>query len=285
MFTVSNLGMFGVRFQADQLPAGRDPRGRLVARTGSLSARRSSSARVTLTLRCDHRAVYGAEAARFLARLCELLESRSRSPSDAAIEFRDAIRTRSTRSSRATSGDPLRRGRRGRRRRVRGHAGPVREVRPAAGVRHADLGARDDGRRVRRGGHRDAPGARDHVRRLPRALDGQPHQPGDEVLVPDRGAGERAARDPLGRRRGRALRRDPLADADLVADGDHRAQDRRALDAGRREGAPEGRDPRRQPGDLLRAQAAVLDRGRRSRREPASSARRRSCAKAATSRS
>ena len=35
-----------------------------------------------------------------------------------------------------------------------------------------------------------AAGARDHVRRLPGAVDGQPDQPGDEVLVPDRRAAE-----------------------------------------------------------------------------------------------
>ncbi len=50
------------------------------------------------------------------------------------------------------------------------------------------------------------------------AVDGQPDQPGEQVLVSDRRAPERAARDPLGRRRRRALRRDPLADADLLAD-------------------------------------------------------------------
>ena len=45
------------------------------------------------------------------------------------------------------------------------------------------------------------------------ARDGQPRQPVDEVLVPDAGAGQRAARDPLRGRRRRPLRRDPLADA------------------------------------------------------------------------
>ena len=67
------------------------------------------------------------------------------------------------------------------------------------------------------------------------------------------------ARDPLGRRRRRSLRRDPLADAGLVADRDPRSQDRRAVDTGRREEPAQGRDPRRQPGRLLRAQAALLD--------------------------
>ena len=164
--------------------------------------------------------------------------------------------------------------------------GPAREVRPGAGVRHADLGAGDDRRRLRRRGHRQAAGAGDHVRRLPRAVDGQPDQPGDEVLVPDRRAAELPAGDPLGRRRRRPVRRDPLADAGLVADRHPRPEDRRALDAGRREGPAQGRDPRRQPGDLLRAQAALLDeRPGRRRRAASRSAGARSSARATTSRS
>ena len=134
---------------------------------------------------------------------------------------------------------------------------------PTAGLRHADLRAGDDRRRVRRGDHGSAAGARDHVRRLPRPLDGQPDQPGDQVLVPDRAEAGLPAGDPLGRRRGRPLRRDPLADAGVVADGHHRAEDRRAVEPGRREGAAEGRDPRREPRHLLRAQAPLLDQGRR----------------------
>ena len=72
-----------------------------------------------------------------------------------------------------------------------------------ARLRHADLRAGARRRGVRVGGHRPSAGDRDHVRRLPDARDGQPRQPVDEVLVPDAGAGERAARDPLGGR-GRA---------------------------------------------------------------------------------
>ena len=88
----------------------------------------------------------------------------------------------------------LRRGCRACGRRFRGDAGVVREVRPGTGLRHADLGARPDRRRVRRGDHGHASGARDHVRRLPGALDGRADQPGDEVLVPERRTPERAAR-------------------------------------------------------------------------------------------
>ena len=64
----------------------------------------------------------------------------------------------------------------------------------------------------------------------------------------------------------RPLRRDPLADAGVVVHGRPGPQDRRPVDTRRREGAAEGRDPRRQPGALLRAQAAVHARGRGERR-------------------
>ncbi|MBN1529311.1 MAG: 2-oxo acid dehydrogenase subunit E2 [Thermoleophilaceae bacterium] len=77
-FTVSNLGMFGIeRFtaiinppQAAILTVGAlakrpavDDRGRVVARD-----------QMTLTLVCDHRILYGADGAQFLARVKELLE-------------------------------------------------------------------------------------------------------------------------------------------------------------------------------------------------------------------
>ena len=76
---------------------------------------------------------------------------------------------------------------------------------------------------VRVGRERAAAGGRDHVRRLPAAGDGQRRQPDVQVLVPHRRRGERAGRDPLGRRRRRPLRRDPLADARLVVHGRARA--------------------------------------------------------------
>jgi pyruvate dehydrogenase E2 component (dihydrolipoamide acetyltransferase) len=77
-FTVSNLGMYGIeRFtaiinppQAALLTVGSlekkpavDDRGRIVARD-----------QLTLTLVCDHRILYGADGAQFLARVRELLE-------------------------------------------------------------------------------------------------------------------------------------------------------------------------------------------------------------------
>lgn len=77
-FTVSNLGMFGISSftaivnppQAAILSVGSlEPRA--VVREGAVVARNTMS----LTLVCDHRILYGAEAARFLARVRELLES------------------------------------------------------------------------------------------------------------------------------------------------------------------------------------------------------------------
>ena len=77
-FTVSNLGMFGIEFfsaiinppQASILTVGKlekrpavDAGGRIVAQD-----------QMTLTLVCDHRILYGADGAQFLARVKELLE-------------------------------------------------------------------------------------------------------------------------------------------------------------------------------------------------------------------
>jgi pyruvate dehydrogenase E2 component (dihydrolipoyllysine-residue acetyltransferase) len=77
-FTVSNLGMFGIRRfhavidrpQAAILAVGSVAPRPVVAADGSLVARRT----MDVALSCDHRVVYGAEAARFLARVRELLE-------------------------------------------------------------------------------------------------------------------------------------------------------------------------------------------------------------------
>jgi len=64
-FTVSNLGMFGVRsFTAIVDP----PQVAILAVGGVVDGV------MTLTLSCDHRVVYGADGARFLSRLRELLE-------------------------------------------------------------------------------------------------------------------------------------------------------------------------------------------------------------------
>ena len=77
-FTVSNLGMFGVRAftaivdapQAAILAVGGVRREPAEAGAGGVAFRDV----LTLTLSCDHRVVYGADGARFLSRLRELLE-------------------------------------------------------------------------------------------------------------------------------------------------------------------------------------------------------------------
>jgi pyruvate dehydrogenase E2 component (dihydrolipoamide acetyltransferase) len=65
-FTVSNLGMFGVR----SFTAIIDPPQVAILAVGGL---RGDGA-MTVTLSCDHRVLYGADGARFLSRLGELLE-------------------------------------------------------------------------------------------------------------------------------------------------------------------------------------------------------------------
>jgi pyruvate dehydrogenase E2 component (dihydrolipoamide acetyltransferase) len=79
-FTVSNLGMFGVRSftaiinppQAAILSVGSLEQ-RPLAHDGELVVRHT----MTLTLVCDHRILYGADAAQFLARIRELLQTPS----------------------------------------------------------------------------------------------------------------------------------------------------------------------------------------------------------------
>jgi pyruvate dehydrogenase E2 component (dihydrolipoamide acetyltransferase) len=79
-FTVSNLGMYGIRSfsaiinppQVAILSVGSlEPRA--VVRDGQMAARHT----MTLTLVCDHRVLYGADAAQFLARIRELLQTPS----------------------------------------------------------------------------------------------------------------------------------------------------------------------------------------------------------------
>jgi pyruvate dehydrogenase E2 component (dihydrolipoamide acetyltransferase) len=78
-FTVSNLGMYGISAfdsivnapEAAILSVGAAQARALVGEDGAVSSRPYA----TLTLACDHRAVYGADGAAFLARLRALLES------------------------------------------------------------------------------------------------------------------------------------------------------------------------------------------------------------------
>jgi pyruvate dehydrogenase E2 component (dihydrolipoamide acetyltransferase) len=77
-FTVSNLGMFGIDSfsavinppQAAILAVGSLKQRPVVLESGGLAARPT----IVLTLACDHRVLYGADGARFLARVRELLE-------------------------------------------------------------------------------------------------------------------------------------------------------------------------------------------------------------------
>jgi pyruvate dehydrogenase E2 component (dihydrolipoamide acetyltransferase) len=77
-FTVSNLGMFGIDSfsavinvpQAAILAVGALAKRPVVADDDEIVVRPM----MTLTLACDHRVLYGADGARFLARLRELLE-------------------------------------------------------------------------------------------------------------------------------------------------------------------------------------------------------------------
>jgi pyruvate dehydrogenase E2 component (dihydrolipoamide acetyltransferase) len=78
-FTVSNLGMFGIRSftaiinppQAAIMSVGALESRAVVSEDGEIVARQM----LTLTLVCDHRILYGAEAAQFLARVRELLQT------------------------------------------------------------------------------------------------------------------------------------------------------------------------------------------------------------------
>jgi pyruvate dehydrogenase E2 component (dihydrolipoamide acetyltransferase) len=77
-FTVSNLGMFGVTSftaiinppQAAILSVGSVGSRPVAREDGEIAVRQT----MTVTLACDHRILYGADAARFLARIRELLE-------------------------------------------------------------------------------------------------------------------------------------------------------------------------------------------------------------------
>jgi pyruvate dehydrogenase E2 component (dihydrolipoamide acetyltransferase) len=78
-FTVSNLGMYGVRSftaiinppQAAILSVGSLARRAVVGEDGELQARST----MMLTLVCDHRILYGADAAQFASRIRELLQA------------------------------------------------------------------------------------------------------------------------------------------------------------------------------------------------------------------
>ena len=76
-FTVSNLGMFGI----EQFTAIINPPQAAILGVGAMRPQPAVAdgeltvrTRMTLTLVCDHRILYGADGAQFLARVKELLE-------------------------------------------------------------------------------------------------------------------------------------------------------------------------------------------------------------------
>ena len=95
------------------------------------------------TLSCDHRVVYGADGARFLSRLRELLERPlvlADSSGERPLPHRDPRCARRGARSRRARGS-LRRGRRRGGRSLRDDDRPLRQVRARPRLRHADLGA------------------------------------------------------------------------------------------------------------------------------------------------
>jgi pyruvate dehydrogenase E2 component (dihydrolipoamide acetyltransferase) len=76
-FTISNLGMFGVDAFNAVLAAPQAAIlavGRIAERVVAVAGRPAVRPMMTLTLSCDHRAVDGANAARFLSELADLIE-------------------------------------------------------------------------------------------------------------------------------------------------------------------------------------------------------------------
>ena len=142
-------------------------------------------------------------------------------------------------------------------RRARRHQGALRRIRRGAGDRHADHRVGDHGCGRRRGGDRAAAGRRTDVLRLLRRLLRPDLQPGGQVPLHVRRQGQDAAGDPHDDRR-RAQRRrpafaEPLSHLHLGAGLEMRG----AVERLRRQGPVDPGDPRRRPGDLLRAQADV----------------------------
>ncbi len=163
-FTVSNLGMFGIRRfnavinppQAAILAVGEVAR-RAGRRPGRHDRGQERDGRRPLVRPPRRLRSGGGPIPANLQDACSSGRSRSL-PHDGGncgdrVSGRDPRRAgRGARPRRER--DLLRRGRRRRGRRLRRDTRAVREVRGEPRVRHADLGARDDGRRVRRGRHR-----------------------------------------------------------------------------------------------------------------------------------
>jgi len=81
-FTISNLGMFGVSSFVSILPPGTGAIMAVAASTPTAVLKDGEIAMVkqmTVTLTCDHRHIYGADAAKFLVDLAQLIEEDSMS--------------------------------------------------------------------------------------------------------------------------------------------------------------------------------------------------------------
>jgi pyruvate dehydrogenase E2 component (dihydrolipoamide acetyltransferase) len=81
-FTLSNLGMFGVDLFDAILPPGQGSilaigasRPQVVAKDGMLGVKQQMQVNIT----CDHRIIYGADAAAFLQDLAKLIETNPQS--------------------------------------------------------------------------------------------------------------------------------------------------------------------------------------------------------------
>ena len=78
-FTISNLGMFGVSSFVSILPPGQGAIMAVAASTPTAVLQKNGMIgmvkQMTVTLTCDHRHIYGADAAKFLVDLADLLEN------------------------------------------------------------------------------------------------------------------------------------------------------------------------------------------------------------------
>ena len=78
-FTISNLGMFGVSSFVSILPPGQGAIMAVAASTPTAALQEDGSIamvkKMTVTLTCDHRHIYGADAAKFLVDLADIIEN------------------------------------------------------------------------------------------------------------------------------------------------------------------------------------------------------------------
>merc|ERR1719326_1711383 len=78
-FTISNLGMFGVSSFVSILPPNQGTIMAVAASTPTAVLQKNGMIgmvkRMTVTLTCDHRHIYGADAAKFLVDLADLIEN------------------------------------------------------------------------------------------------------------------------------------------------------------------------------------------------------------------